>query len=136
MSDQDENLSLFELEELSLSQLDEYASELEDESIKWPEDMRQMYDIIKVSLRKSGGNERLTIALVSAICHHFGGMPLYIGTGDALRRHLRDLQIWDDFNGKNVRELIRKYNVGYAQIYRIIGRMRKRETQKRQHSLF
>ncbi|ELE2164749.1 transcriptional regulator [Vibrio fluvialis] len=137
MSDREENLDMFGVENIQLSELDKYASELEnDESERWPEAVRQMYDIFREELKKAGADESIAIRLISATCQNFGGMQFYLGRGDALKRHIRDLQIWHDFTGNNVDEIIKKYNVGYSQVYRIIARMRQREIKRNQPSLF
>ncbi|QUF67763.1 Mor transcription activator family protein [Vibrio fluvialis] len=137
MSDREENLDMFGVENISLSELDKYAEDLiNDESVSWPEDLRQMYDIIKERLSKANIDDSLAVVLVSDISQHFGGIQLYLGKGDALKRHLRDIKIWHDFDGKNVRDLIEKYDVGYSAVYRILAKMRAREIRKRQPDLF
>lgn len=90
-----------------------------------------MYDLFKYELNSAGVDEKLALKLASAMCHHFGGMQVYLGRGKELQRLLRDLQIWNDFNGKNIHELIEKYDICYSQIYRIISRMRAREASKK-----
>ncbi|MBY8217234.1 transcriptional regulator [Vibrio fluvialis] len=103
----------------------------EESTKRWPEAVRQMYDLFKYELNSAGVDEKLALKLASAMCHHFGGMQVYLGRGKELQRLLRDLQIWNDFNGKNIHELIEKYDICYSQIYRIISRMRAREASKK-----
>ncbi|MGD8111489.1 Mor transcription activator family protein [Vibrio sp. TRT 17S01] len=103
------------------------AQELE----RWPEAVRQIYDLFKFELNKAGVDEALAITLVSSLCHSFGGMQFYLGRGKALERLLRDIKIWNDFDGKNVPHLIEKYNVSYSQVYRVISRMRARAAEKK-----
>ncbi|MCZ5437290.1 hypothetical protein O5476_07065 [Escherichia coli] len=40
-----------------------------------------------------------------AICKHLGGGQVYIPRGQVLDSLIRDLRIWNDFNGRNVSEL-------------------------------
>ncbi len=134
MSKQEESLNLFGVSELSMDDVDSILTEEETE--RWPEVVRHMYDVFKEELRKAGVDEGIAINLISATCQNFGGMQNYLGSGAALQRQLRNLRIWHDFTGDNVPELIRKYDVSYSQVYRIIAMMRKRERKSRQPSLF
>ncbi|EGR4076007.1 transcriptional regulator [Vibrio cholerae] len=137
MSDREENLDMFGIENLSLSELDKYADALDDEeSSRWPENARMMYELLRDELKKSGADERIALSMISAICHQFGGMQFYLGRGDSLKAYLRNLQIWHDFTGNNVDELIKKYDIGYSAVYRILAKMRKREIKRRQPDLF
>ncbi len=134
MSKPEENLDMFGVSELSMDDVDSILTEEETE--RWPEAVRQMYDVFKEELRKAGVDEGIAINLISATCQNFGGMQFYLGRGTALERHLRNLRIWHDFTGDNVPELIKKYDVSYSQVYRLIAMMRKREHKSRQPSLF
>lgn len=134
MREQEENLDMFGMEGLSLDDVDSLLDE--DESERWPEAVRQMYDLFKYELKKAGADETIAINLISATCQTFGGMQFYLGRGKALERHLRDLKIWHEFDGKNVQELIQKYGASYSQVYRVLAKMRKREVKKRQPDLF
>ncbi|EJL6577386.1 transcriptional regulator [Vibrio cholerae] len=137
MSDREENLDMFGVGNLSLSDLDKYAEELdEEESSIWPENVKMMYELLRDELQKAGADESIALALISAICYRFGGMQFYFGRGDALKAYLRNLQIWNDFTGDNVQELIEKYDMSYSAVYRILAKMRKREIQRRQPDLF
>ncbi|NOI14817.1 Mor transcription activator family protein [Vibrio hepatarius] len=134
MSKAEQNLEMFGMEELSMDDVDSIL--VEEEAERWPEAVRQMYDVFKAELKKAGADESIAINLISATCQNFGGMQFYLGRGTALERHLRNLRIWHDFNGNNVPELIKKYDVSYSQVYRLIAKMRSREVKKRQPDLF
>ncbi|MFV0447774.1 MAG: Mor transcription activator family protein [Vibrio sp.] len=90
------------------------------ESIKWPEEVREMYGLIKATLKDSGVDEKIATPLIINICEHFGGNQLYLGRADALKRHLRDIQIVEDFSENDISYLVKKYKLCRAQIYRII----------------
>jgi len=131
---QEENLDMFGMEGVTLDDVDSLLDEEEEE--RWPEAVRQMYDLFKHELEKAGVDDSIAINLISATCQNFGGMQFYLGRGKSLERHLRNLKIWNDFNGNNVPELIKKYDASYSQVYRVIKKMRQRELNKRQPQLF
>ncbi|WP_279488096.1 Mor transcription activator family protein [Aeromonas veronii] len=72
-------------------------------------------DLAKAQARK--------LALVQA--HYMGGRAYYIPTGDHLKAALRDRAIWDEFNGRNVEELSRVYNLSVPQIYAVLATQRR-----------
>ncbi len=129
MNNSKDSQPIFGVENLSKDDVNSLtdAQELE----RWPEAVRQIYDLFKFELNKAGADEAIAINLISSLCHSFGGMQFYLGRGKALERLLRDIQIWNDFDGKNVPHLIEKYNVSYSQVYRIISRMRARTADKK-----
>ncbi|MGO2235550.1 MAG: Mor transcription activator family protein [Marinomonas sp.] len=109
---------------------------IDDENCRWPEAMRQIYDILKHELNKADQDETVALLQLSAICDAFGGMQFYLPRGHRLEKELKHLRIWNEFNGHNVQELCQKYKLSMQQIYRVIANMRQRETNKRQAQLF
>lgn len=109
---------------------------LDDESHRWPEAMRQMYDILKYELDQAGQDPKLAIRQLGSICKAFGGMQFYLPRGHHLEKELTHLHIWQEFKGNNVPELSRKYNMSMQHIYRVVAKMRGREIKKRQPELF
>ena len=110
--------------------------QLDEETHRWPEAMRQIYDILKHELAEADQDSSIALRQLSAICDAFGGMQFYLPRGHRLEKELKHLKIWNEFNGKNVQELSQKYKLSMQQIYRVIAVMRQHETNKRQAQLF
>ena len=113
----------------------ENIEKLDDEAHRWPEAMRQIYDILKHELDNVGQDSAVALRQLSAICDAFGGMQFYLPRGHRLEKELKHLKVWQEFNGNNVQELSQKYKLSMQQIYRIIAVMRKHDTNKRQAQL-
>lgn len=80
--------------------------------------------------------ERLAARLVTAQAHYFGGMQLYLPRNDRLKKALRDIDIWQQFNGSNHRQLARQYGLTEITIYQIVAEQRLAEKARRQLGLF
>lgn len=80
--------------------------------------------------------EQIGCAVANRIAEHWGGQLINIPKDYLFKLSQRDLQIYEDFNGTNHPDLARKYGVGVRAIYKIIKRVSKRETDRRQVSLF
>ncbi|WP_153448457.1 MULTISPECIES: Mor transcription activator family protein [Vibrio] len=128
----EQNLDMLGFDDVSI----EAIKDLDTEDCRWPEAMRQMYDILKHELIEAGVSEELAIRQLSSICKAFGGMQFYLPRGNQLANEIKHLHIWNEFTGNNVTELSRKYDVSMQHIYRVIAKMRNREVKKRQHDLF
>ncbi|MFP3345359.1 Mor transcription activator family protein, partial [Halomonas sp. SIMBA_159] len=61
---------------------------------------------------------------------------VYLPRGDRLRLQIRDMKIWNEFNGRNVKTLARKYDVTEKTIYEVCAKIRKLEIANRQPDLF
>lgn len=79
---------------------------------------------------------RLAARLVAAQAAYFGGMQLYLPRNDRLRKALRDIEIYDEFNGVNHRQLARRYDLTEITIYQIVAEQRAAEKARRQLGLF
>ncbi|MEQ9945193.1 Mor transcription activator family protein [Pectobacterium aroidearum] len=64
----------------------------------------------------------------------WGGQNVYFPMGISWRASQRDLQIYEEFDGRNHSALAKKYNVSLQWIYKIVRTMRKEELQAKQHS--
>lgn len=62
----------------------------------------------------------------------FGGEVIYIPKGLAMQMSVRDLKIYQEFNGNNHRELAHKYGLSMQAIYKIVKRTHKKELGKHQ----
>jgi len=66
---------------------------------------------------------------------HFAGELIYIPKGRAFEARQLHQQIWDEFNGHNVPELVSKFKLAEQSIYRVLKFMRARSVKKNQLSL-
>lgn len=107
-----------------------------EESEKWPEVLREMHDLLKTSLSEAGADSRLSLLLLSRICEHFGGLQFYVPRGKALSSMITSLKIWEEFNGRNVDVLAKRYTVSAQHIWRVVAKMRASEMKRRQADLF
>ncbi len=69
--------------------------------------------------------EAVGIDALMKFADNFGGERLYIPKSDSILRNMRDKRIREEFNGYNIRELSRKYDLSTVQIRNIV---RKSET--------
>ena len=76
------------------------------------------------------------VDMAKIIAKRWGGQSVYIPKNLASFITERDYRVWKDFNGKNIRELARKYNLSEQWIYAIVGRVQKLESKRRQPDLF
>lgn len=91
--------------------------------------MIEFYELHSNVLEKVAGitgkqNQEITIALVATISNYFGGMSFYLPQNEKLKLFLRDIQIYKDFNGYNIKELTKKYDVSQQTIYTAIAKQR------------
>lgn len=66
---------------------------------------------------------------------HFAGELIYIPKGRAFEASQLHQQIWDEFNGHNVPELVTKFKMAEQSIYRVLKFMRARSVKRNQLSL-
>lgn len=74
--------------------------------------------------------------IANRMAGHWGGQLIYFPIGTAIKLSVRDLAIWNDFNGKNHSDLARKYGVSLQWIYKILKAMRQEDLARRQGALF
>ncbi|WP_158133684.1 Mor transcription activator family protein [Vibrio navarrensis] len=127
MSSEDENLDMFGFDGVDLNAVE---SVIEDDE-KSPDALRQIYALFKNELEQEAA-----LRLLASFCKHFGGFPVYVPKGRKLEAELKKISIWNDFDGRNVEELAKKYRVSVFHVYHVIKQMRKAEHDKRQPKLF
>lgn len=113
------------------------------DQIELPEDpdysgvMQSMLRVFTDTVQNHSGNaDTLPMALLLNVCKEMGGIQVYLPRGRSLLKQIEDLQIWDQFNGRNVKELALRYKKSEATIYQVIAAHRKRESKLRQPDLF
>lgn len=129
-----DNLELFDDEQDD--SLLEYLDNDDGEHVKFPALLTELNELLRGELERLGGNPRHSLELVIAISKHIGGIQVYLPRGQTLEYLVRDMRIWQDFDGRNVRELANRYHVTFKTVYKAIRRMRRLESQKRQPQLF
>lgn len=107
-----------------------------EEQHRWPELLRDIHSLIGDELKKRGADNNLALPITYAIAKNLGGMQVYIPKGDALDTMIRDMHIWNEFNGTNVAQLALKYKVTFKTVYSVIARMRDAERKRRQPDMF
>ncbi|SHO58775.1 Mor transcription activator family protein [Vibrio quintilis] len=105
---------------------------IESDEKRSPETLRQIYALFRTELDDS----QQAITLLNRFCQQFGGLFVYVPRGKSLKAELTSLSIWNEFNGQNAESLAIKYQLSVVHVYRIIKKMRQRETEARQPSLF
>lgn len=106
------------------------------ESSRFPSLLAELNALLRHELERLGADPKLSIELVAAISSKIGGMQVYFPRGQSLEFLIRDMQIWRDYTGKNVPDLVKRYHVTYKTVYKAIKRMRHLERKKYQYSLF
>lgn len=87
---------------------------------KWPRNLVALSDVIDACLteEKVVAN-KLTEKIIASIAFYLGGRDLYLPSGKKLEIFLRNLRVYQEFNGLNYAELSQKYNLTERSIYQI-----------------
>lgn len=75
-------------------------------------------------------------AVANAVSEEFGGELVYVSKGWIAKARERHRQIYQEFNGSNVKALAKKHGISIVWCYEIIGRMRKEYVAERQRDIF
>lgn len=131
MTDQNE---LFD--DLSI-ELEKMGDDLPPEK-SWPGYLRDLYEVTDATLKrhKIQNHSKLANDLIISQAHYLGGRMRYLPTADRLRTWFRNREIWEEFNGRNVMELAKKYQMTDVGIYAIVREQRAIHTKKAQPDLF
>ncbi|MBS4715617.1 transcriptional regulator [Aeromonas dhakensis] len=138
----EQNQDLFADDHASLGQLVDRLDQIPASELtaKWPKALSELVDVLACELVRGGMEQDLAkaqarkLALVQA--HYMGGRAYYIPTGEHIKAALRDRAIWDDFNGRNIDFISRKYKVSVPQTYAILARQREINKKSIQIDLF
>lgn len=107
---------------------------------QWPQMLVSLIDVLECELKRQTSKQndprQLARKLTAALSHYMGGRSYYLPNGEALFNSLRDDKIYRDYNGKNMTELLQKYQLGQTQFYRIISRQRQLNVRRHQRDLF
>jgi Mor family transcriptional regulator len=95
----------------------------------WPRTLAELTDVLEAHFRRvqrsSSGTRADAEAVIAVIAEHLGGSTIYLPRGDSLRRALRDLRIYHEFDGRNVKDLARRHHLSTVQIRSIIAKHRR-----------
>ncbi|MGK4305126.1 Mor transcription activator family protein [Shewanella xiamenensis] len=87
---------------------------------KWPKTLVELSDVIDACLAEDKVvANKLTEKIITAIAFYLGGRDLYLPNGKSLEMFLRNLRVYQEFNGLNYAELSQKYNLTERRIYQI-----------------
>lgn len=67
---------------------------------------------------------------------HWGGQKIYLLKGVQYEFHMRDMKIFEQFDGHNHAELAKEYNLTEVRIYQIVKAVKAELIRKRQGALF
>lgn len=132
---------LFE-QDKDLDDLLNNAEDIELSSVAWPQTLAELVSIFKDEMT-SGAVKldeekaiKLAKRLVARQAHHMGGRQFYLPRDERLRKAMRDIELWNRWNGRNVAELQRRFELTAQQVYAIIREQRQMERDRRQAKLF
>lgn len=107
---------------------------------RWPSLLVEVIDVMQAELLRQNFAEdkakKTASKLVGVMAHYFGGKSFYLPAGDKIKEALRDAQIYQEFTGKNVPELIKKYRLSESTIYAILRTQRALQRKRHQMDLF
>lgn len=75
-------------------------------------------------------------AVADHLAEHWGGQVVSFPKEYFFKLHVRDLQVWECFNGTNHAVLAKQYGMTTRGIYKLLERVKKRELDRRQGKLF
>lgn len=76
------------------------------------------------------------IEVAMQVADEWGGHNIYIPQGSKLHIASRDLEVWEMFNGKNVKAVASHFGMSEQWVYKIVKRVRARIQDKDQGRLF
>lgn len=109
----------------------EHIDGLEAEDIKliYSARLAEFYDLHSHVLEQQAGitgekNHKIAAALVAAIGNYFGGVSFYLPHNEKMNKHMRNIRIYKAFDGTNVAELSKRFNVSQQTVYNAIAQQR------------
>jgi Mor family transcriptional regulator len=105
----------------------------------WPKTLVELSDVFAAHFRERGLDEmraaREARLVVLTLAKHFGGRMWYVPRGDALTRALRDMEIWERFDGTNAQALAGEFGLSFVEIYRTLAEQRRLHRERVQPKL-
>ncbi len=122
-----------------LEHLDDIPEEV---SKKWPKDLVALLAIYGAALKRQGLDEdlsrKISHALLAEQANYCGGRYFYLPRLDALKRAIRDVELYKDHVHKQMLpdELSTKYNLTVPHVYRVIKEQQAYYIKSIQHDMF
>lgn len=95
---------------------------------RWPQALAEIHDVVTAALMPCEVSESVASAkactMIRALAVHHGGRAFYLPTIYKLDLALRDVRIYAEFNGGNIRNLAENYQLSRQQIYSIVADQR------------
>lgn len=93
----------------------------------WKSNFTEFIEVVEAAFAREGVDDSKALArlAVGALALQVGGGEFYLPRGERIRAALQRKKIWDEFNGKNLRDLARKYRMTTSHIYAILKEQRK-----------
>lgn len=99
-------------------------------SVRWPRTIVEMTEVVAAAFARAGRSahqaEEDAETAVRALSEYFGGRMFYLPMAKGESIAARDDRIWREFDGKNVKDLARKYGLSEQGVYRVLAKMRTR----------
>ncbi|MDK9603481.1 Mor transcription activator family protein [Lelliottia wanjuensis] len=80
--------------------------------------------------------QQIAVAVANRMMHAWGGQTIYLPKGMVFMASARDYKIWQECDGRNYRELAKKYNLTLQWIYSVVKKIQRAESARRQFPLF
>ncbi|GAA4650823.1 Mor transcription activator family protein [Kistimonas scapharcae] len=110
------------------SLLQHLDDDLIEERRHWPRDLVEMSDFLRAQLNQEGESDERTLLLADkllvALAFRSGGRGFYLPKADRVKRALRDKQLYEAFNGRNIYELVRRFDLSEVKVYQVIKEQR------------
>ncbi|OOF50889.1 transcriptional regulator [Rodentibacter genomosp. 1] len=138
MSQTLQQTGLFDDEHANIGALFDHLDQIPSVELenRWPSLLVEVIDVMQAELLRQNFAEdkaKTTASkLVGVMAHYFGGKSFYLPAGDKIKEALRDGQIYQEFNGKNVPELVKKYRLSESTIYAILRQQRMLQRKRHQ----
>ena len=123
--------------DLPMPDPDKIPVEIED---AWPQLLLNMLLVVQAAYVDAGAKpeqaRELAFVAMRTLAHYHGGCTFYLPRGDRLEQALRDNRMWDEFNGRNIRELCTRYRLTEQRVYQVLAEQRTLRQRKIQPQLF
>ncbi|MCW8857006.1 MAG: hypothetical protein OQJ95_06535 [Kangiella sp.] len=107
---------------------------------KWAIVLNGLIETLERQLVESGYDDKtakqVSVEAVLVVTRYAGGQMLYLPSIKKVKKELRDRQLYEEFNGKNIDELCRKYKLAMPVVYAIIKQQKAMATRKVQQDMF
>ena len=131
---------LFELDAESVVELLEQNNDGLECSKSWAPTLRDLVAVMHDELLKTGlvpeQAFKLAQRLVLRQSHFMGGKQYYLPRDERMKKALRDIKIFYQFSGFNIRELSESYQLTSQQIYCVIREQKALWRERNQYKLF